>query len=1017
VISVSASTHLAQYSVTVEQARTFIIENLATPEIIYNTAINFNVTAQMLAEIVGGITTDDVVNFFNFIGLDGNALLETSTGVADKIDDGLTIDDNDDKITISTTDYTGYNNSAGSVLTGLSDFRADTRFNDVDGEGYTVVVIDTAFDLDHSFFGADADFNGVADRILYHEDFTNEGDGANTTDPTQNHGTHVASIIASSNSNNPGVAPGVNIITLQVLAEDGGTAGWIQKALEWVVDNAREYNVVAVNMSLGDDSNHTTRATSWASDEISRLSELGVVTVVASGNDYENYKSEGVSYPAADPNAVSVGALVSSGINSDTFASFSQRSDTLTDIVAPGADITAGNVGGGLITLSGTSMAAPFIAGVVALAQQLANKTIDRSLSVNEFVSLMQQSAVVIQDSEIADGVPNTGDNFFRIDVHSLAEQILQMGSGDPVIDDPVTPTPTPTDDIPSDSSTNAAIAVGASVIGELTEGDESDWYAITLTAGSSYRFALDGIALADPYLRLFDSASSYLASNDDANNTLNSELDYTVATSGTYYLSAGSYQGSGTGNYTLSAVQTSIVDDEPDTGNGAVGQYTGNIDYSGDSDRYLVQLAAGSTYTITLSGTSSNAGTLSDPLLQLLDANLNLVRSDDDSGTGYDSSIEFTASQSGNYYVVANGYGSSMGSYVLDISLNANADAIPDNISTGFLITDGQQLAGTIDFEYDSDWYAVSLIAGTQYSMSLSGAPSSSGTLADPNLKLYDQQGNYVTGNDDGGTGLDSELNYSPSTSGTYYISANSYNNGTGTYSLQVQSSGSDIGSDVSTASTVTLGTAVSSSIDTAYDSDWFGISLTAGTQYTINLEGAETSAGTLNDPLLGIYDSVGSFLSSDDDSGTGLNSSLVFTPQSTDTYYIAANAYSDGTGSYQLTVAGNGTSTSSLQPGTFINDSLDGSSDSDTFQVELVAGTQYQMNVFGAPSGYGTMLDPFITVQSDSGSFFTADDDSGNGYEAYLTFTATESGSHVVTIGTFDFSNGSYQLTFDYL
>lgn len=1004
----SAETHLAQYQVTVDQARTFIIANLQTPEVIYNAALSINLTAEMLAEIVGSVSSADVVNFFNFVGLNGDALVSSGSSVPGKIDDGVVIDDNDDKITISVTDYSGISNSSAAILTELSNFRADSRFSDIDGAGYTVVVIDTAFDLDHSFFGADADSNGVADRILYHEDFTNEGDGANTADQSQNHGTHVASTIASSDASNPGVAPGVNVITLQALGHGGGSASGIQKALQWVIDNAREYNVVAVNMSLGDSSNHTTTETSWANDEMARLAQLGVVTVVASGNDYENFKTSGVGYPAADPNAVSVGAIVSSGGASDTFASFSQRSVTLTDIIAPGVAITAGNVGGGTASMSGTSMAAPFISGVVALAQQLANDTIGRSLTVNEYLSLMQQSAVVVQDSEIAwDGVPNTGDSFYRVDVHALGELILQMGGSSDV---PVTPIAS--NDITSDTSTNAVIAVGGSETGTLEQLGDSDWFSIVLNAGSSYSFTLNGISLEDPYLRLYNNSGSYLVSNDDAPNTLNSALDFTAATAGTYYLSAGSFQGSGSGDYTLSATLVSIPEDEPSTDGGAAGQYTGSIDYSGDNDRYLVALEAGTTYTINLAGESSNSGTLSDPLVQLLDENFTLIRSNDDGGIGLDSELEYTAVHSGNYYVVANDYDSSVGSYILDITANSNVDTVPDNISSSFQITEGQQLAGNIDFENDADWYAITLSEGIQYAISLTGSSANGSALSDPLLELYDFQGDFVIADDDGGSGLNSDMLYLPTSSGTYYIAANGYDSETGNYLLQVQSSGTDVGSDTSTAFTVNLGSPVTGVIDFANDADWYAITLAAGTIYSIDLAGSDTSSGTLNDPLLGLYDSSGSFLASDDDGGTGYNSSLSYTPTTSGAYYISAHSYASGAGSYLLSV--NGAAASSLQLGTQISHNLENSTD--TFQVELVAGSNYQLNVLGEQSGVGTLLDPYVSVENSNSTFYRYDDDSGSGLESHLVFSVTESGTHIVTVGSHS-SGSSYVLGFDYV
>jgi len=66
--------HLAQYSVTLNQARDFIVSNLSAPNVIYETCLQFGVSASMIAEIYGGVTKEQVVSFFDSQGLNGSAL-------------------------------------------------------------------------------------------------------------------------------------------------------------------------------------------------------------------------------------------------------------------------------------------------------------------------------------------------------------------------------------------------------------------------------------------------------------------------------------------------------------------------------------------------------------------------------------------------------------------------------------------------------------------------------------------------------------------------------------------------------------------------------------------------------------------------------------------------------------------------------------------------------------------------------------------------------------------------------
>jgi len=78
----SAATHLAQYNITVAEARAFIMASLSNPTLIYNVALQFQVDSEMLAEIYGGVSSDDVVHFFNSQGLDGTALLPSASAEA-----------------------------------------------------------------------------------------------------------------------------------------------------------------------------------------------------------------------------------------------------------------------------------------------------------------------------------------------------------------------------------------------------------------------------------------------------------------------------------------------------------------------------------------------------------------------------------------------------------------------------------------------------------------------------------------------------------------------------------------------------------------------------------------------------------------------------------------------------------------------------------------------------------------------------------------------------------------------
>ena len=331
-----------------------------------------------------------------------------------------------------------------AALIDLDGFQADGRFDGIDGSGLAVVILDTGIDLDHPFFGPDDDGDGVADRIVYTESFVGE-------DPTaqdgHGHGSNVSSIIASSDLTYPGVAPGVDIIHLQVLAADGyGTFQGIEQALQWTVANADAYNIAAVNMSLGDGGNYTDQQSGYGlADELAALAAMDVMTVCAAGNSFYSVDSvQGVSYPAADPNSLAVGAVYASGDSGwyygsgakayttapDRIAPFSQRHTSMITVFAPGAPITGASATGGLNVMHGTSQAAPHVTGAVVLAQQLAARDLGRRLSNDELTELLQTCSVTVNDGDDEnDNVTNTGEDFARLDMLALADGVLDLGA------------------------------------------------------------------------------------------------------------------------------------------------------------------------------------------------------------------------------------------------------------------------------------------------------------------------------------------------------------------------------------------------------------------------------------------------------------------------------------------------------------------------------------------------------------------------------------------------------------
>ena len=381
---------------------------------------------------------------------------------------------------------------------------------------------------------------------------------------------------------------------------------------------------------------------------------------------------------------------------------------------------------------------------------------------------------------------------------------------------------------------------------------------------------------------------------------------------------------GSGADDYIASAATSGVV---------SVGGFsTGNIESYEDVDWFKVTLTAGTTYRFDLEGVDTSRGTLANPWLELFNTSgTAVIIRDDDTGTGLNSLISYTASASGTYYLAASSYSiTGTGTYRLSATVGGGGGGGDDYIvsaATSGVVSVGGFSTGNIETAGDVDWFKVTLTAGTTYRIDLEGADSSRGTLADPQLELFNTTGTLVIASDDDtGTGLNSQITYTPTATGTYYLGALSHTStGTGTYRVSVAAAGptDDYGSTTSTAGAINTGQTLNGSIETGGDVDWFSIALTGGQSYQFDLRGVDSGRGTLTDPKLYLLNSSGAAITFSDDDGVGLDAMIQYSPavQSSGIYYLAVQGYSNTmTGTYQLTT--------SLMGGTTINPVLQTSS-----------------------------------------------------------------------------------------
>ncbi|MBB6118951.1 S8 family peptidase [Nocardiopsis algeriensis] len=204
-----------------------------------------------------------------------------------------------------------------------------------DGSGVSAYVLDTGIDPDHPDFEgrASAAFDALG------------GDGYDGN----GHGTHVAGTVGSATY---GVAPGVELFGVKVLADDGsGSYDDVIAGIDWVARNAGPSSVA--NLSLGGTPSQA------LDDAVNALAASGVFVAVAAGNDGTD---AGNNSPARASGVTTVAASDSS----DTAAEFSNHGSAV-DLYAPGVAIESTVPGGGTSALDGTSMAGPHVAGAAAL--------------------------------------------------------------------------------------------------------------------------------------------------------------------------------------------------------------------------------------------------------------------------------------------------------------------------------------------------------------------------------------------------------------------------------------------------------------------------------------------------------------------------------------------------------------------------------------------------------------------------------------------------------------------------
>lgn len=285
-----------------------------------------------------------------------------------------------------------------------------------DGAATTIAIVDTGVDAQHPFL-----LGKVVDEACFSSTFagvsqstcpngTDEQLGFGAAAPCSLadclHGTHVAGIAAGNGSTAgvpfSGVARGANVMAIQVfsIVTDAQSCGGspppcpgayssdIIAGLEYVYTRAATFNVAAANLSLGGTSYAAPCDDQPYKPAIDSLRAIGVASVIASGNEFNG---NAIASPACVSSAISVGSVD----KTNTVSYFSNVASFLS-LFAPGDAIRSSVPGGGFAELSGTSMAAPHVAGVWAALHAAAPNA-----SVSSILAALRTTGMPITDDRL----------------------------------------------------------------------------------------------------------------------------------------------------------------------------------------------------------------------------------------------------------------------------------------------------------------------------------------------------------------------------------------------------------------------------------------------------------------------------------------------------------------------------------------------------------------------------------------------------------------------------------------
>lgn len=253
------------------------------------------------------------------------------------------------------------------------------------GKGINIAVIDSGCDIEHE---------NLKDCIVGVRNFTDEDNkNPDIVIDRVGHGTHVTGIIVSNGRNGVvGVAPNANIYVLKAINRSGsGKLSWVINAIYYAIQK----NVDIISMSLGMSVNNDK-----LQKAVTEAVNKNISVVCAAGNEgYGNADDFEYSYPAAYVDVISVGA-----VDKKANPAYFSNANLVVDVVAPGVEIISTYPNNGYASLSGTSMATPYVSGSIALLKNWSKQEFQRNLTEQELYAQLIKHTRTLNYSRTVQG-------------------------------------------------------------------------------------------------------------------------------------------------------------------------------------------------------------------------------------------------------------------------------------------------------------------------------------------------------------------------------------------------------------------------------------------------------------------------------------------------------------------------------------------------------------------------------------------------------------------------------------